>query len=172
MYRTDETYRKGEHKMLTKQEREQKELERIAAYRAQMAAERAKAEAARAVLEARMADKAQIINLTEYDHEIAGRVNLVAFADSELLTKIGIAYYLSGVGTVVDRSIVDRIGMNFTLAQAEEIGEIIRQQKERREAILSGRLVKCDCGHFCDRAQRMSTSRGTSCPDCYDRMSE
>lgn len=32
-------------------------------------------------------------------------------------------------------------------------------------------LVKCRCGHSVPRAQVMSASMGTSCPDCYDRMS-
>jgi len=32
-------------------------------------------------------------------------------------------------------------------------------------------LVACDCGHTVPRAQVMSASQGSSCPDCYDRMS-
>jgi hypothetical protein len=33
-------------------------------------------------------------------------------------------------------------------------------------------LVACDCGHTVPRDQRMNASLGTSCPDCYDRMSD
>ena len=33
-------------------------------------------------------------------------------------------------------------------------------------------MVRCDCGHEVPRGQVMSASRGTSCPDCYDRMSD
>jgi len=33
-------------------------------------------------------------------------------------------------------------------------------------------LVKCSCGHSVPRGSVMSASLGTSCPDCYDRMSE
>jgi hypothetical protein len=33
-------------------------------------------------------------------------------------------------------------------------------------------MVRCSCGHTVPRIQVMSTSFGTSCPDCYDRMSE
>lgn len=33
-------------------------------------------------------------------------------------------------------------------------------------------LVKCSCGHSIPRVSVMSASMGTSCPDCYDRMSE
>ena len=33
------------------------------------------------------------------------------------------------------------------------------------------RRVMCDCGHECASTLVMSAARGTSCPDCYDRMS-
>lgn len=33
-------------------------------------------------------------------------------------------------------------------------------------------LVSCDCGHSVPISQRMNASLGTSCPDCYDRMSD
>ena len=33
-------------------------------------------------------------------------------------------------------------------------------------------MVKCDCGHSVPRGQVMSASLGSSCPDCYDRMSD
>jgi len=32
--------------------------------------------------------------------------------------------------------------------------------------------VLCDCGHSVERGMSMRASRGTACPDCYDRMSE
>ena len=32
-------------------------------------------------------------------------------------------------------------------------------------------MVECDCGHECGAAMVMSASMGTSCPDCYDTMS-
>jgi len=33
-------------------------------------------------------------------------------------------------------------------------------------------MVQCDCGHSVPHGQRMNASLGTSCPDCYDRMSD
>lgn len=33
-------------------------------------------------------------------------------------------------------------------------------------------LARCDCGHSVPENQRMRASLGTSCPDCYDRMSD
>ena len=33
-------------------------------------------------------------------------------------------------------------------------------------------MVKCSCGHTIPRMSVMSASMGTSCPDCYDRMSD
>jgi len=32
-------------------------------------------------------------------------------------------------------------------------------------------MVACSCGHTVDSISVMSASLGTSCPDCYDRMS-
>ena len=34
------------------------------------------------------------------------------------------------------------------------------------------RMVKCSCGHTVPASWVMSASRGTSCPDCYDDMSD
>jgi len=39
------------------------------------------------------------------------------------------------------------------------------QKPEKIETVL------CDCGHRVRRESVMNTSTGTSCPDCYDRMS-
>jgi len=33
------------------------------------------------------------------------------------------------------------------------------------------KMVQCDCGHSVPEGQRMHASLGTSCPECYDRMS-
>ena len=33
-------------------------------------------------------------------------------------------------------------------------------------------LVQCACGHRVPRSQVMHASMGTSCPDCYDKMSD
>src|SRR5271157_4380625 len=33
-------------------------------------------------------------------------------------------------------------------------------------------MKKCSCGHTVPSSQVMSASMGSSCPDCYDRMSE
>ena len=40
-----------------------------------------------------------------------------------------------------------------------------------KRAAKSVKMVECDCGHSVPVGQRMSASLGTSCPDCYDRMS-
>lgn len=34
------------------------------------------------------------------------------------------------------------------------------------------KMVKCSCGHTVPAGSVMYASMGTSCPDCYDRMSE
>jgi hypothetical protein len=40
-----------------------------------------------------------------------------------------------------------------------------------KRAPKSVEMAHCDCGHTVPTSQRMSASLGTSCPDCYDRMS-
>ena len=34
------------------------------------------------------------------------------------------------------------------------------------------KLVRCDCGHECEAGLVMSASLGSSCPECYDKMSD
>ena len=41
----------------------------------------------------------------------------------------------------------------------------------RKRETPSVEMVRCDCGHDVPRIQCMSASLGSSCPDCYDRMS-
>jgi|GEM_PF-2743256 len=52
------------------------------------------------------------------------------------------------------------------------LGEIKIMKRAALRARVSGkqaRMELADCGHYTTEA--MSTSRGSSCPDCYDRMS-
>jgi len=45
---------------------------------------------------------------------------------------------------------------------------IIGRKREARPV----EMVRCDCGHSVPQDTRMMASLGTSCPDCYDRMSD
>lgn len=42
----------------------------------------------------------------------------------------------------------------------------------RRRSAPPVQLVRCSCGHSVPARQVMNASLGTSCPDCYDRMSD
>ncbi len=44
-----------------------------------------------------------------------------------------------------------------------------RPAKRARKTV---EMVRCDCGHDVPRRMQMSASMGTSCPRCYDRMSD
>lgn len=44
--------------------------------------------------------------------------------------------------------------------------------RRKRNAVPAEKMVLCDCGHRVQLALVMSASMGTSCPDCYDRMSD
>lgn len=41
----------------------------------------------------------------------------------------------------------------------------------RRRTAPPSTMVRCDCGHSVPFGMVMSASFGTTCPDCYDRMS-
>lgn len=44
--------------------------------------------------------------------------------------------------------------------------------RRKRAAAAPPSLVRCDCGHSVESVLVMNASRGTSCPDCYDNMSD
>ena len=44
--------------------------------------------------------------------------------------------------------------------------------KDARDAKRTEENVMCDCGHSVPKVLVMRASLGTSCPDCYDRMSD
>ncbi len=46
--------------------------------------------------------------------------------------------------------------------------QLIAQRAANRKPV---EMKKCSCGHTVPISQVMSASLGTSCPDCYDRMS-
>ena len=54
---------------------------------------------------------------------------------------------------------------------AEEHSKIIAAREARKNAP-KPEMVKCSCGHTVPASVVMSASMGSSCPDCYDRMSE
>jgi hypothetical protein len=43
-------------------------------------------------------------------------------------------------------------------------------KKEEEDLIEGEKMVLCTCGHYCPESLVMSTSRGSSCPVCYDDM--
>jgi len=53
---------------------------------------------------------------------------------------------------------------------AVEHAKIVAAREARKNAP-KPELVKCSCGHSVPRGSVMNASMGTSCPDCYDRMS-
>jgi hypothetical protein len=61
---------------------------------------------------------------------------------------------------------------NTAAYEIEMIEARCRYEEKRQLDIDSGRMKKCRCGHWCEPVLVMSTSSGSSCPDCYDRMSE
>ena len=50
--------------------------------------------------------------------------------------------------------------------------QLIRNKPAPRAPRPEPQMVKADCGHWVEEGQGMSASMGTSCPRCYDRMSD
>lgn len=54
----------------------------------------------------------------------------------------------------------------------QEAAKKIDLQRKSAQPVSSPVMVRCSCGHTVPKIQVMNASNGTSCPDCYDRMSE
>ena len=64
---------------------------------------------------------------------------------------------------------VDEATANAALDQAAAFEKMNRAVAAPKPAPV---LVKCSCGHSVSHGLVMSASMGSSCPKCYDRMSE
>lgn len=53
---------------------------------------------------------------------------------------------------------------NYYYTHAKQLIRVVRP-------VVKPVLVKCSCGHSIPKSLVMSASLGTSCPDCYDRLS-
>jgi len=105
---------------------------------------------------------------------------IVAEGAEELQCR-GIAQYVSWWGVQVQNDVADALAgrklshageAEFTEADVARVEALLAEAKAKREAKLAQvEMVKCSCGHTVPRSQVMSASLGTSCPDCYDRMS-
>jgi len=58
---------------------------------------------------------------------------------------------------------------NWLTKTEAEYNEIIARRNAPKPVI---KMIKCMCGHTIPASQVMSSTRGTCCPDCYDRMSD
>lgn len=74
--------------------------------------------------------------------------------------------FSSGTLSVRVESQDERIGVEPW--ETEEFATLAEQPISQKRPWTQERL--CDCGHY--SAHAMNSSQGTSCPDCYDRMSE
>lgn len=52
------------------------------------------------------------------------------------------------------------------------IKHLYTRPRPARRAPKPVEVVRCDCGHDVPRRMQMNASMGTSCPRCYDRMSD
>ena len=55
--------------------------------------------------------------------------------------------------------------------EAVESADKAKQTEQARHTAAAIEIVEADCGHIILATNVMTTSRGSSCPACYDRMS-
>jgi len=84
----------------------------------------------------------------------------------EKLQAVGGLQRLSG-HEIVSEQVIQALGETFTVGQLKAYCAMVNTQRAQRDA----EMVYCDCGCTVTANQVMSASLGTSCPDCYDRMS-
>ena len=80
-------------------------------------------------------------------------------------------------GLIYDAALAARNDLEVEIACSEmcdrfmDAGDIDAVCAPDDEAAPLVETVECSCGHTIPRSQVMNASLGSSCPDCYDRLS-
>ena len=64
---------------------------------------------------------------------------------------------------------------NLGIGEAGKIAETTPQDEIKAEQLqptTRERIIKCSCGHTVPASWVMAANIGSSCPDCYDRLSD
>ena len=110
-----------------------------------------------------------IANRADYDR-VCGELGIIALTDSEISEKSYFLHYGEFGHAWTDTWARDqRVGH---LAAVEYLLASEKTEKENRKPSPAPEMRKCSCGHTVPVSQVMNASMGSSCPDCYDRMSE
>ena len=92
------------------------------------------------------------------DHFLSKAAKLNTVTTDEIITRLD-----AGQEIAFDTDWYDR------LRCGEAHQRKIDAQKARQKSV---KMVRCACGHTISQNLVTSTSQGSSCPDCYDRMSD
>ena len=74
------------------------------------------------------------------------------------------------IATKLEAGAVVRIGSGWN-DEIRDANAYEARIADRRAAAPPVKMVKCSCGHTIPSISVMSTNMGSSCPNCYDRMS-
>jgi len=105
--------------------------------------------------------------------------------DADALEAAGVAAYMAGWGMRITDEVLRALNadapaqpqegdsIEFSQLDVERVATLMREARERRATTRANQtMVDCNCGHRVPLFPGMSSSRGTCCPDCYDRMSQ
>jgi hypothetical protein len=102
--------------------------------------------------------------------ECAELTSHALFLLGEELASVGGLQRMGGY-EIVHPYVIGKLGTSFTVEQLQAmIANSRKLAAERSERQRLG-LVKCACGHTVAKRAVMNTSTGSSCAECYDRMS-
>lgn len=93
-------------------------------------------------------------------------------AKNEIFIKAAALY-----NSISEDDVIAQLGDGNEIQYGTDWYEFIRDIESitlKRSARVSQpvKMKLCDCGHTIQSSQVMTTSTGTSCPECYDKISE
>ncbi len=86
------------------------------------------------------------------------------------LKPTGITWYDRSIGETIPSAVAKALTNNPNAWAGGLMDGVLTFTQEDVDRVAE--MVRCNCGHTVARNLVMSASRGSSCPDCYDRMSD
>jgi len=87
--------------------------------------------------------------------------------DEDKRMTYGIRYFDTRLGGLTDKETEAYDSIYGEWEKLQDQKEASQTPPERPES----EMIQCSCGHTVARSQVMSANLGTSCPECYDRLS-
>lgn len=114
--------------------------------------------------------------MSEYEYQLSNGMwtnigdRLDQFVDMALKTEVWLAPRLNRQPMTTREEILSAMDAGKKIKIGSDWYDFIRAKPTPVKPV-QVEMVKCSCGHTVPRSSVMNASMGTSCPECYDRMS-